>query len=137
MQRDFGVGRSIEVHFGAKKSKADYIVSQPLGEADLRAIEAAVNAEIAKDHPVTTFVISREEAEERYDMRKVPASAKSIRIVQIGDLDTIPCIGEHVERAGQIGRFVVRSATMRDEQTVRIRYALEDRDPSDVKDSAD
>lgn len=133
MQRDLGVGRSIEVHLGATKSKADYIVPRPLGEIEIKAIEAAVNAEIANDHPVTTFVVPRAEAEDRYDMRKVPASAESIRIVQIGDLDVIPCVGEHVERTGQLGRFLVRSATMRDERTVRIRYALEYPDPTGVE----
>jgi len=125
MQRDFGTGRSIEVHFGSKKSKADYCVPRPLGEVEVREIEAAVNVEIARDLPITSFEVSREEAEARYDMGKVPADAERIRIVRIGDLDVIPCVGNHAERTGQMGRFVVRSTTMRDPNHVRIRYALE------------
>ena len=125
MQRDFGTGRSVEAHFGKKKSKCDYGIDRSLSEEDLRKIEAAVNAEIEADHPVTTFEISREEADAKYDMGKVPDSATTIRIVQIGDLDVIPCVGEHVEHTSQIGRFVIRSADMRDERTVRIRFALE------------
>ena len=125
MQRDFGTGRSVEAHFGKKKSKCDYVVDHPLTQEDLAKIEAAVNAEIEADHPVTTFEISREEADAQYDMGKVPDSAKIIRIVQIGDLDVIPCVGQHVERTGQIGRFVIRSADMKDETTIRIRFALE------------
>ena len=125
MQRDFGTGRSVEAHFGPKKSKCDYIVDHPLTHEDLAMIQAAVNAEIEADHLVTTFEIPREEADANYDMGKVPDSATTIRIVQIGDLDVIPCVGEHVERTGEIGRFVIRSADMKDENTVRIRFVLE------------
>jgi len=124
MQRDFGTGRSVEVHFGEKKTKVDYRVDRPLGEDDLLRIETAVNTEIAKDHPVTSFVVSRSEAEGRYDMSKVPIDAESIRVVRIGDLDVMPCVGEHVERTSQIGRFEIRSAEMRGEDRIRIRFRL-------------
>jgi Ser-tRNA(Ala) deacylase AlaX len=126
MQRDLGTGRSVEVHFGAKKSKCDYVVERPLTAADVEAIQAAVNAEISADHPVTTFEISRREAEATVNMSKVPDDARTIRIVRIGDLDLIPCIGRHVEHTSQIGRFAIRSADMRDETVVRIRFALSD-----------
>jgi len=124
MQRDFGIGRSVEAHFATNKSKCDYVVSQPLTPDDLVNIEIAVNAEIRADHAVTTFEIPREEADAKYDMGKVPDSATTIRIVKIGDLDVIPCVGRHVEHTGQIGQFVIRSADMKDENTVRIRFAL-------------
>lgn len=125
MQRDFGTGRSVGTHFGPKKSKCDYVVSQPLSADDLAKIEAAVNAEIQADHPVTAFDISRAVADATYNMGKVPDSATTIRIVRIGDLDVIPCVGQHVEHTSQIGRFVIRSADMKDEKTVRIRFSLE------------
>ena len=125
MQRDFGTGRSVEAHFGTKKSKCDYVIDRALSEEELRGVEAAVNAEIEADHPVMTFEISREEADAKYDMGKVPDSATTIRIVQIGNLDVIPCVGQHVEHTGQIGRFVIRSADNKDETTIRIRFALE------------
>lgn len=126
MQRDFGTGRSVEAHFGAKQSKVDYRVPRCLGEGDLRAIEAAVNAEIAADHAVTSSIVSRAKAERRYDMGKVPTAAESIRIVQIGDLDAIPCVGEHVERTSDLGRFEIRSADMRSADRIRIRFRLRD-----------
>ncbi|MBU1049239.1 hypothetical protein KKG90_04360 [Candidatus Bipolaricaulota bacterium] len=125
MQRDFGTGRSVEAHFGVKKSKCDYVMGHALTAQDMLKIEAAVNGEILADHPVTTFEISREEADAHYNMGKVPDSATSIRIVRIGDLDVIPCVGQHVEHTAQIGRFVIRGADMKDENTVRIRFALE------------
>jgi misacylated tRNA(Ala) deacylase len=125
MQRDFGTGRSVGTHFGPKKSKCDYVIPRPLTAEDWPAIEAAVNAEIQADHPVTTFEISREEADAAYNMGKVPDSATSIRIVQIGNVDAIPCVGKHVEHTAQIGRFVIKSSDMRDETTVRIRFSLQ------------
>jgi len=125
MQRDFGTGRSVEAHFGTKKSKCDYVLGRAVTDADLEAIQRAVNAEIEADHPVTTFETSRSEADAVYDMGKVPDAARTIRIVRIGDLDVIPCVGRHVEHTSQIGRFVIRSADMRNETMVRIRFALE------------
>ena len=125
MQRDFGTGRSTSAHFGPKKSKCDYVTPRPLTQDDLHRIETAVNREIDADHRVKTFEISRNEADAAYDMGKVPDSATAIRIVQIGDLDVIPCVGHHVEHTAQIGRFVIKSSDMRDEMTVRIRFALE------------
>ena len=125
MHRDYGTGRSIEAHFGNRKSKCDYRVDRPFDEEDIRRIEAAVNAEIRADHPVTTFTVDRVEADARYDMRKVPQGASAIRIVRIGDLDVIPCIGQHVDRTGRLGRFVVRSFDMRDDSTLRIRFTFE------------
>jgi len=124
MQRDFGTGRSVETHLGAKKSKVDYCVRHPLSEDDVRAIEAAVNDEIDCDLPVTTFEVSRAEADERYDMGKVPPSAETIRIVRIGELDVIPCVGDHVERTGQIGRFEIVSFEMKGDDRVRLRFRL-------------
>lgn len=124
MQRDFGTGRSLETHLGGKKSKCDYHVPRPLDDAAVRAIEAAVNAEIAKDLSVSSFVVPRVEAEGRYDLSKVPSGAERIRVVRIGDLDTMPCVGEHVERTSQLGRFVLRNVTTKEPDVVRIRYAL-------------
>ena len=125
MQRDFNAGRSVEAHFGEKKSKCDYVTGRRLSDDEIKAIEAAVNAEIRADHPVTTFNVSRAEAETAYDMGKVPPSARTIRIVKMGEFDVIPCVGDHVEHTNQIGRFVIRSADMKDETTLRIRYGLE------------
>ncbi len=129
MQRLFDTGRSVETHLGKKKSKCDYRVGRPLGDADLRRIEEAVNAAIAQDLPVRTFVIERGEAERRYDTSKLPPDADPVRIVAIGDLDLMPCVGPHVERTGTLGRFAIRSAQRKASDLVRIRYVLSD-DPT-------
>jgi len=125
MQRDFGSGRSLAAHLGEKKSKCDYAVPRPLNETDARRIEDAVNREIQADHAVTTFTVNRAEADARYNMGKVPAGATEIRIVRVGTLDVIPCVGEHAQHTAQLGRFVIRSISMRNERVVRIRFTLD------------
>lgn len=126
MRREFGSPRNLEWHLGDKKSKCDYAVSQGLLQEDIPAIERAVNAEIEKDHPITVQVLPIEEAQQDYDLWKVPGNATNIRVVTIGDLDATPCAGDHVERTRQIGRFRVRSHDMRREGVVRIRFTVED-----------
>jgi len=127
MRRDYGSPRPLETHLGAKKSKCDYSVRRSLGEDDVRRIEAAVNAEIDADHPVTDWLVPADEARGRFDLLKIPAGAEQIRIVAIGDFDRTPCSGEHVDRTSQIGRFEIRSAEMRTESRIRIRFRLLDR----------
>ena len=126
MRREFGSPRNLESHLGDKKSKCDYAVSQGLLQEDIPAIERAVNAEIEKDYPITVQVLPIEEAQQDYDLWKVPGDATNIRVVTIGNLDGTPCAGDHVERTRQIGRFRVRSHDMKKEGIIRIRFTVED-----------
>jgi misacylated tRNA(Ala) deacylase len=125
MARAYGSPRNVETHLGAKKSKCDFPVGRPLVEADARAIEDAVNAEIVADHPVSVMHITRAQAEGRLDLWKVPDGVDPVRVVRIGGLDETACAGNHVERTSQIGRFVLRTMTMKDDHVVRIRFGLE------------
>ena len=127
MRREYRSPRVLETHLGAKKSKCDYSVRRPLSEDDVRRIEAAVNAEIEADHPVSESLVSIDKARGRFDLSKVPDAEERIRIVAIGDLDQTPCSGPHVERTSQVGRFEIRSADMRSEERIRIRFRLHDR----------
>ncbi len=129
MRRLYGSPRNLEFHLGDKKTKCDYEVPWPLGPDDVRAIEDAVNAEIACDHHVSVMHITRDEAEERLDLWKVPPDAETIRVVFIGDLDATPCSGEHVEHTKEIGRFLLKSHELKSFETrsptvVRIRFGL-------------
>jgi len=125
MRRRFGSPRNLEMHLGEKKTKCDFLVPRTLTAEDLVAIEGEVNAEIAADHPVAAEVVSREEAERSYDLWKVPPDAAEIRIVRIGAVDAAPCVGDHVRRTKEVGRFRITTADMKDKRTVRIRFTLE------------
>lgn len=126
MRRLYVAPRNLEMHLGETKTKCDYEVLRSLNLADARAIEVAVNAEIARDHRVSVMYIPRAEGEARFDLSKVPPDADTIRVVSIGDVDVTPCSGEHVARAGEVGRFLLRSLDMRSPTVVRIRFGLTD-----------
>ena len=121
----FGSPRNLETHLGEKKTKCDYEVPRALTSDDIVTIERTVNAAIEQDHPISVERIPAERAKD-YDLSKVPQDASEIRIVRIGDFDATPCSGEHVAHTRQVGRFRVKSFTMKDERIVRIRFALED-----------
>ena len=125
MKRLFDSPCNLETHLGEKKTKCDYAVPRALTSKDIAAIERTVNAAIEQDHPITVERIPAERARE-YDLRKVPKDAGEIRVVRIGDFDATPCSGVHVAHTRQIGRFRVKSFTMKDARIVRIRFTLED-----------
>ncbi|MEW5826644.1 MAG: hypothetical protein AB1778_07410, partial [Candidatus Bipolaricaulota bacterium] len=128
MRRLYGSPRNVEVHLGDKKTKCDFAVPHALGSDDARTIEDAVNAEIARDLRVTISHISRRDAA-NLDLSKVPGEAETIRVVRIGDLDALPCSGEHVASTREIGRFALKSHEMRSPVLVRIRFGLESTNP--------
>lgn len=125
MKHLFGSPRNLEMHLGVKKTKCDYGVAHPLSDEEISAIETAVNAEIKKDHAVMVQTVPIENAT-TVDLWKVPKETTAIRIVRIGNFDATPCSGEHVSHTRQIGRFRVKSFTMKDERIVRIRFTLEE-----------
>lgn len=124
MRRLFGSPRNLEMHLGEKKSKCDYAVPRPILDKDVAAIERAVNAEIMKDDRVSFEVLSIEAARASYDLWKVPPGAETIRIVFIGGFDATPCSGEHVKHTAQVGQFRIKSYSMKDDSTVRIRFSV-------------
>jgi len=126
MRQMFGSPRNLEMHLGENKSKCDYAVSRALTPQDTGTIEETVNEEIEKDHRITAETLPIEEAQAIYDLVKVPEDATAIRIVHIGDLDATPCRGEHVAHTRKIGRFRIKSYTMKGEGTVRLRFTVED-----------
>jgi len=124
MRQLFDSPRNLEMHLGDKKSKCDYAVPRAISVEDIAVIEHAVNAEIAKDDPVSYEVLPIDVARETYYLWKVPPGAETIRIVHIGDFDATPCSGEHVEHTMQVGHFRIKSYSMKDENTVRIRFSV-------------
>ena len=124
MDKMFGCGRSFVSHIESKKSKCDYHFDRSLTDEEVRNIETAVNEVIRRDLPVEYRMVEREEADEKYNTKKLPADAGStIRIVFVGDYDACPCIGTHVGRTGEIGEFRIMSTDYND-GVLRIRFKL-------------
>lgn len=125
MIRMFGCERSKSSHIEKKKSKCDYMLKEaPTGEI-ITEIENRVNEVISKDIPITSLFVSRSEVPECVDLSKLPEDAsETLRLVYVGDYDICACIGLHVSKTSEIGRFRIIS-TDYEEGKFRIRFKLE------------
>ncbi|HUI64416.1 MAG TPA: hypothetical protein VL126_06225 [Bacteroidota bacterium] len=128
MVRMFDRGRAFSAHVEKKKSKCDYHFDRNLGAEEVAEIERRVNAVIAADMPVREEFLPRQEAQQRFNLSRLPDDAgESIRIISIGDYDSCPCSGLHVERSGLIGAFKIISTDF-GSGVLRIRFRLGEKD---------
>jgi len=124
MIRMFNCGRSFSMHLEKKKSKCDYHFSRNLTDNEIKQIESGVNERISSDLPVTEDFITRIEAENIFDLKRLPdTSGETIRIIKVGDYDACPCIGQHVKSTKDIGEFKILSTSF-EENVLRIRFKL-------------
>ncbi|MCJ7595673.1 MAG: hypothetical protein MUO52_12965 [Desulfobacterales bacterium] len=124
MIRLFDSGRCFAAHIEKKKSKCDYHFDRPLREEEIEELEKKVNRVIQDDLAVKEEFITREEAEKRFNLDRLPEGTDDpIRIIGIGDYDACPCIGLHVRSTKEIGLFRIGSVSFED-GVLRIRYKL-------------
>jgi len=124
MVRMFDCGRAFSAHIEKKKSKCDYRFDRPLTQNEISDIEQRVNDAILADMPIGEFFITREEAQTRFDLGRLPEdSDDTIRIVTVGDYDACPCIGRHMHSSGQIGTFRITTSSF-ENGILRIRFKL-------------
>jgi len=117
--------RSFSNHIEKKKSKCDFRLEQPLTDEELVSIEKKVNDVISLKLSVTCYDLAMNEAKSKFDIGKLPDNAgDSIRIVKIGSFNEYPCIGEHVNNTGEIGKFRIASADFNN-GVVRLRFRLD------------
>jgi misacylated tRNA(Ala) deacylase len=108
-----------------KKSKCDYHFDRALTDDEVREVEAAVNETISANLDVTEETVSLEEAKRKFNLTRLPGGTQTVRIVHIGDYDSCPCIGEHVDKTKEIGKYRIVSQDYND-GVLRIRYKLND-----------
>ncbi len=115
---------------GADRSRLDFDLPDPPAR---EAIEAAVNALIAADHPVAAewveeSVLDDNPALVRTLSVKPPRGTGRLRLVRIGagetPIDLQPCGGTHVARTGTIGPVRVLKMESKGRQNRRIVVAL-------------
>ncbi|MBE1427247.1 Ser-tRNA(Ala) deacylase AlaX [Desulfomicrobium macestii] len=124
MDRLFVCGRCFSAHVNPDKAKCDYHYDRDLTEAEARDVEARVNAVIAADLPVFAQAMSRNEAEARFNLERLPEDASGeLRIIHVGDYDACPCIGEHVDRTGALGTFRLTTHSF-ENGVLRLRFKL-------------
>jgi Ser-tRNA(Ala) deacylase AlaX len=124
MDRMFDCGRCFSAHIEKKKSKCDYRFERELSQSEVVQIQARVNGIIQKNMSVSEEYITRAAAVQHYNTEKLPPdSGDRIRIIHIGDYDTCPCIGPHVNTTAEIGPFRITTTSFED-GVLRIRYKL-------------
>jgi alanyl-tRNA synthetase len=88
-------------HMGEEYSTIDMNLKD-IDEEMLKAVEMEVNEYIYRNEPISTYFLSKEEAE-KLPTRKGIKVEGNVRIVQIGEIDYSACCGTHVTRTGDIG----------------------------------
>lgn len=124
MIRMFGTDRSFSMHLERKKSKCDYYFSRPLTADEEEQIQEKVNRVIQLGLPVTEKHVDMSEAGHLYDISRLPEQdLQAVRIVNVGDYDSCPCIGEHVSNTADIGEFRITTTSF-ENGILRIRFKL-------------
>jgi len=124
MIRMFGTDRSFSMHLERKKSKCDYYFSRPLTGDEEEQIQEKVNRVIHLGLPVYEKHVDMSEAGHLYDVSKLPEQdLQAVRIVNVGDYDSCPCIGEHVSNTAEIGEFRITTTSF-ENGILRIRFKL-------------
>ena len=85
----------------------DIELDDPSSEIIERAVELANNV-VWEDRTITIHNVSAEEAAEM-SLRKEPARAGELRLIEIEGFDLTPCGGTHAYRTGEVGMILVRS----------------------------
>ncbi|MEO8481257.1 MAG: alanine--tRNA ligase [Acidobacteriota bacterium] len=86
----------------------DFAHFQPIDEAERRAVEAAVNAQVYRNAPVTTEIKPIEEAKQAGAMALFGEKyGDKVRVVTIPGYSVELCGGTHVSATGEIGPFII------------------------------
>ena len=104
--------------FKEDSGKIEVYAETDLRRIDLAKLEDEVNEVIRKNLRVNKYMIRREEAEDEYDLARLPSSVKEVRIVEIEGFDKTPCKDPHVDNTSQIGHFEI----LKVKKTGRNRY---------------
>lgn len=116
---------------GTEKGRLDFMM--PEAPADKDALEAALNALIARDLAVTTDWITDDELAANPGLVKTmsvkpPMGAGRVRLVRIGtedeQIDLQPCGGTHVARTGEIGPVRLGKVENKGKQNRRVNLLL-------------
>ena len=87
------------------KIRLDMKCAEDLTKLSKKEFEERVNSVIRRNLPVTKTMYKREDVPKDVDISMVPASAREIRIIAIGDFDIQPCGNLHVDNTSEIGEY--------------------------------
>ena len=95
-------------HLGSERSTID-IDCLPPPEADLSAVEEAVNEAIAADYRILVHLCPPEDVA-GFTLRRLPPKAETIRIIEIDGIDFTPCCGTHARSTAELRLLLILGA---------------------------
>ena len=110
--------------FKEDSGKIEVYAETDLRRIDLAKLEDEVNEVIRKNLRVNKYMIRREEAEDEYDLARLPSSVKEVRIVEIEGFDKTPCKDPHVDNTSQIGHFEILKVKKTGRNTYRFVFKI-------------
>jgi Ser-tRNA(Ala) deacylase AlaX len=124
IERDIPNSKFIISTFKKSEGKIEVYAETDLRKIDLQKLQDKVNQTIRKNLKVNKYFIQREEAKKEYDLTRLPASVKEIRIVEIEGFDKTPCKDPHVENTSQIGCFEILKVKKTGRNHYRINFKV-------------
>lgn len=127
ISKKVGCSRAFSTHIERKKSKLDYKFTRNLTPEEILELEHDVNAIILEDVLVDTVMMPIELARQKFDLSRLPEDVhESLRIVNIGDYDSCPCIGTHVSKTSEIGGNlkIISTDFNNDTFVLRVRFKI-------------
>ena len=110
----------------AERLRFDFSHPAPMTETEKKEVERIINEVISEDLPVTMEVMPLEEAKKIGAMALFGEKYEDIvKVYKIGDFSIEVCGGPHVERTGNLGRFIIQKEQSSSAGVRRIRAVLE------------
>jgi alanyl-tRNA synthetase len=120
----FGVQRSFNNHIERKKSKLDFHFDRDLTQDEILLVNQKVNEVLRQNLEVTSEIFDKKDCEGMLTKDKLNSIAdEQVRIIKVGNYDTCPCSGIHVDNTSEIGEFRI-STTGFNNGVLRIRFKI-------------
>jgi Ser-tRNA(Ala) deacylase AlaX len=124
VEHNFPDSRFIISTFKEDSGKIEVYAETDLRRINLAKLEDEVNEVIRKNLRVNKYMIRREEAEDEYDLARLPSSVREVRIVEIEGFDKTPCKDPHVDNTSQIGHFEILKVKKTGRNTYRFVFKV-------------
>ena len=113
---------------GAEKSRLDFDMVDPV---DKEAVNSALQALVADDHPITCRWITDEELAAKPELVRTmavqpPKGAGKIRLLEIEGVDLQPCGGTHLKSTAEVGAVRLGKVEKKGKHNRRVSIVLDD-----------
>ena len=113
---------------GAEKSRLDFDMVNPV---DKEAVNSALQALVADDHPITCRWITDEELAAKPEVVRTlsgqpPKGAGKIRLLEIEGVDLQPCGGTHLKSTAEVGAVRLGKVEKKGKHNRRVSIVLDD-----------